>query len=169
MQEVYLSIGSNLGDRVANIRTALSMLKEKTQLQKVSSLYETAPVDYLEQPSFINAACSLHTDLDPWPLLELLKDIERGMGRRPTVHGGPRVIDLDILLYGTLVVELPDLTIPHPRMAQRAFVLVPLAEIGLQLLHPVTGQSVASLLESLGPIEGVKPWSASAEERKAQG
>ncbi len=169
MQEVYLSIGSNLGDRVANIQTALAMLKEKTQLQKVSSLYETAPVDYLEQPSFINAACSLHTDLDPWPLLEFLKDIERAMGREPTVPQGPRVIDLDILLYGSLVVELPDLTIPHPRMAQRAFVLVPLAEIGLQLLHPVTGQSVANLLESLGPIEGVEPWPASVEEMQAQG
>ena len=155
MAEIYLSIGSNLGDRVRNLYKAVSMLTGKVQLRKISSFYQTIPVDYLEQPNFINMACSLETDLEPLLLLCFLKEIEIEMGRKPSVPMGPRIIDLDILLYDSQVIESANLTIPHSLMLQRAFVLVPLAEIAPDLVHPLARLNISSLLESLGPVHGV--------------
>jgi len=152
---VYLGLGSNLGDRVGNIREALRRLEGQVHIEVVSSLYETEPVGYRAQPLFINAACKARTRLAPLPLLHFVKDIERGMGRKETFRWGPRVIDIDILFYDDLVMKTPELVIPHPHLEERAFVLVPLAEIAPRLRHPVSGFTVKELLERLPRREGV--------------
>jgi len=155
----YLGLGSNLGDREGNLRRALERLQERLQVEQVSSLYETEPVGYLEQPRFLNAVCHIDTDLAPLPLLRFLKDIEAGLGRDFTII--PRPIDLDILFYGQLVLSTPELTIPHPRLAERAFVLVPLAEIAPGLIHPVLGRTVKELLAEVAGKDSVRKWEGS--------
>ena len=151
---VYLSLGSNLGDREANIRTALDLLAAGVRLIRVSSLHETAPIGVTDQKDFVNAVALIETDLDPKSLLDAIKGIEQTMGRVRNFHWGPRVIDIDILLYDNAVINTPELTIPHPRMMERAFVLIPLAEIAPDLELP-GGVKVSEALEKLSE-QGVR-------------
>jgi 2-amino-4-hydroxy-6-hydroxymethyldihydropteridine diphosphokinase len=142
---VFLGLGSNLGDRLAHLRAALEGLKPAYQIERVSSVYETAPQLVTDQPAFYNLVCAGYTDLAPHDLLVFLKQLEARLGRQARYRYGPREIDLDILLYGDLLLSAPDLIIPHPRLAERAFVLVPLAEIAPDLLHPVLQQPISDL------------------------
>lgn len=153
---VYLGLGSNLGDRRANLVTALKLLGERLHIAQVSSLYESDPVGYAEQPLFLNAVCRAQTDLGPLQLLSLIKGIEASLGRVLSFPNAPRPIDLDIIFYGDLVMETPELTIPHPRLEERAFVLIPLLEIAPELVHPVTGESIRDLAARVQGRAGVK-------------
>jgi len=143
-----IALGSNLGSREANLNAAVESLCAYGELIAVSSFHDTAPVGYLEQPRFLNAACLLETGLTPHELLEALLAIERSLGRDRATSPpkGPRTLDLDLLLYDDLVLNSPELTLPHPAMHQRAFVLAPLAEIAPQMLHPVLHKTIAQLL-----------------------
>lgn len=152
MSTVYLGLGSNLGDRLANIKKALHMLESRVDMQAVSSVYETEPWGLKSQPWFLNVVCSAETDLVPHALLDFLKRIERQLGRQHTVRYGPRRIDIDILFYNDQVIDDPKLRIPHPRLAERAFVLIPLVEIAPDLDHPETGETLRAMLTELeGP------------------
>jgi len=156
MVRVYLGLGANLGDRARNIAWSLEVLEEEgLALRSLSRLYETEPWGVTEQPRFLNAACTMETDLAPHALLDLLKAVEARLGRVPSVRYGPRTIDLDILLYGDLRIATPRLVVPHPGMLERASVLVPLADIAHELRHPVTGLTIAEHLRQIEPISGV--------------
>jgi 2-amino-4-hydroxy-6-hydroxymethyldihydropteridine diphosphokinase len=134
---VYLALGSNVGERKRNLREAMRLLGESgVQITRISSIYETEPVDYLDQAWFLNAVLEARTDLPAERLLAALGDIEAKMGSKKAFAKGPRLIDLDILLYGDETISKADLQIPHPRMLRRNFVLVPLAEIAPNLRHP---------------------------------
>ena len=147
--EVYLGLGSNLGDKRGNIDRAVERLREISTGLTVSSFYETAPVGVTLQPAFVNAVCGMWTRLSVFELLGELRDIQRDAGVRGPVLNGPRALDIDILLYGSLVVDLPHLTVPHPRMMEREFVLRPLAEIAPGVMHPVAKKTAAELLGDL--------------------
>lgn len=155
MAIVHIGVGSNLGDRAANCRRAVEMLAERgVRARKRSSLYETEPWGVRDQPRFLNMALEAETDLPPRDLLRTLKEIELAMGRTETGRYGPRIIDLDILLYGSLVLNEPGLRIPHPLMHQRSFVLDPLSEIAPEAVHPVLGKTVEELKRELEAGEG---------------
>ncbi len=156
MARAYLGLGSNLGDREWNLAYALKMISQQAEVEKVSSVYETDPVGFEDQPKFLNAVCCIATSLSPERLLSLAKQIEAEMGRTPSFRNAPRVIDIDILFYDDEVLSLPGLEIPHPRVAERAFVLVPLSEIAPGLVHPVLKKTVMELLEGLGIVSGVR-------------
>ncbi|MCD6567848.1 MAG: 2-amino-4-hydroxy-6-hydroxymethyldihydropteridine diphosphokinase [Dehalococcoidia bacterium] len=158
MKEVYLSLGSNLGDRRENLSRALTMLSREVELERVSSIYETEPVGYREQPLFLNMSCHIATDLGPDELLRLAKKVEEEMGRVLDFPNSPRLIDIDILFYGDRVVETADLIIPHPRLHERAFVLMPLFELAPQLLHPILEKTVAELAAGVEGRTGVQKW-----------
>ena len=146
-QSVYLSLGSNLGDRKKNLDDAIAALSAAgLRLQALSSVYETEPVDYLEQPWFLNRVVHAKTQLDPLALLRALQKIEEGLGRKRTVPKGPRIIDLDILLFGDEIINTPELQVPHPRMLQRRFVLLPLSEIAAKVRHPSWDANVEQLI-----------------------
>ncbi|MBI4236736.1 MAG: 2-amino-4-hydroxy-6-hydroxymethyldihydropteridine diphosphokinase [Chloroflexi bacterium] len=159
---VCLGLGANLGDRRANLERALAALREAVTVEVLSSIYETDPVGYANQPPFLNVALRGWTELSPHALLALAKRIEAGMGRIPSFQNAPRPIDIDILLYGygnggLFVMRSPDLVVPHPRMHERAFVLVPLAEIAPDVIHPVLGRTIAALRDAVGTA-GVRWW-----------
>jgi 2-amino-4-hydroxy-6-hydroxymethyldihydropteridine diphosphokinase len=152
---VYLALGTNLGDRRENLEAALLQLPPKVVPTAVSRLYETTPAYVLDQPGFLNIAVKAQTMLLPAELLAYLKRLEEHIGRQKTVRYGPREIDIDIIFYDDLAIELPDLQIPHPRLAERSFVLRPLADIGAELTHPTLKRTVAELTASLPPDDGV--------------
>ena len=163
MVTVYLGLGSNLGDRQGNLTRAIELLSQQAKMEQVSSLYETDPVGYSEQPRFLNAVCRASTSLTPRELLALAKEIETRLGRLPSFPNAPRPIDVDILLYGNQVLQSAELTIPHPRLTQRAFVLVPLAEIAPSVMHPGNGKTALELLADVAGLEGVRQWGEGRE------
>jgi len=140
-------LGSNIGEREENLREALRLLAgPRLHVKRVSSLYETAPLEYTPQASFLNMVVEIETELMPMQLLKHVKDVERQMGRKRLIPKGPRIIDVDILLYGRFQVNAPNLQIPHPRMEKRRFVLEPLAELAPELRHPVSRKTMRELL-----------------------
>jgi len=146
-KKVYLSLGSNLGDRAKNLHDAIAALGNAgVQVVRISSLYETEPVDYLHQPWFLNCAVEAETELASLDLLRAVRGIEAQMGSKKLIAKGPRLIDIDILLYGNEVIDTPELRVPHPRMHLRRFVLQPLAEIAPDVQHAVFHLSISELL-----------------------
>jgi len=158
MPIVYLSLGSNVGNREANLRAAIdALLPAGVRIKQVSSIYETEPVDYLDQPWFLNCVVEAEAELSPQALLQALRSIESQLGSQKQFAKGPRKIDLDILLYGSETINAQDLQIPHPRMLLRRFVLTPLAEIAPYLKHPAWPATAAELLQSLVDPSQVRP------------
>ena len=155
VEAVYLSLGSNVGDRDENLKAAIAALPAAgVQVRRVSSFYETEPVDYLDQAWFLNCVVQAETELPPLELLRRLRGVEARMGSKKLIAKGPRLIDIDILLYGQETMDTPELQVPHPRMAQRRFMLVPLAEIAPGLRHPSwPGTAQELLAETLDKSE----------------
>ncbi len=143
----YIALGSNIGEREENLDTAIDLLHhaESIEVKGVSAYYNTAPVGYINQPDFLNAVVAVKTVLDPHALLEICQDIEKKLKRIRTIRWGPRIIDVDILLYGDKVIDDTELTIPHPRMHERDFVLTPLCDIAPEVIHPVLGVTMDEL------------------------
>jgi len=148
-EPVYLSLGSNLGDRSARLHHALSRLGAAGRVLAVSSLYETEPVEFTEQPWFLNCAAAFETSHTPQQLMAAILGIERDMGRRRLQNKGPRAIDIDILLFGDKIIASPELTVPHPALHRRRFVLEPLAEIAPHLQHPLLKKTIQELRDAL--------------------
>ncbi|HSB66342.1 MAG TPA: 2-amino-4-hydroxy-6-hydroxymethyldihydropteridine diphosphokinase [Anaerolineales bacterium] len=146
---VYLSLGSNLGDRTLNLQTAIAHLAPNVRVISQSSIYETEPWGYADQPTFLNQVVKASTSMEPIELLDFLKETEISVGRQETFRFGPRVIDLDILFYDDLVLDTSRLTIPHPRIAERAFVLIPMAEIDPNFRHPIFNKTILELKTSM--------------------
>jgi 2-amino-4-hydroxy-6-hydroxymethyldihydropteridine diphosphokinase len=155
---VYLALGANLGDREQNLRAALAQIRVFVNITRVSSVYETEPWGVRDQPWFLNLICTGTTTLSPVDVLRRAKKIENEMGRAEGIRFGPRPIDIDILFYDRLIELSPALTIPHPRLHERAFVLVPLAEIAPDLVHPRFRVTIRALLDRLESNEEVRPY-----------
>lgn len=154
---VFIALGSNLGDRAGHLRGALRGLSAAVEIERVSRFYETAPVGVVDQPPFLNAVARGRTDLQPYPLLAFLHRLEAESGRVRTLRWGPRTLDLDLLLYEDLVLDSPELTLPHPRMAERSFVLVPLLEIWPEARLP-DGTELRPIAATLPDRTTVAPW-----------
>lgn len=155
MSRLYLSLGSNLNERYANLRRAIGLLREHMSVTAISPVYATEPWGDRDQPAFLNVCVAASTTLAPHDVLHLIKSIEQEMGRQPSRHWGPRLIDIDIIFYDNLVLRDEGLTIPHPRLAERAFVLAPLADLIPDFRHPQTGETVWELLDRVG-ADGVE-------------
>lgn len=158
MHQVFISVGSNLGDKIENCRSGISGLVAggDTTLVGSSSFYRTSPVDYKEQDWFVNLVVKIHTTLDPFELLHKLQGIQKAIGRKDSVvRFGPRVLDLDIIFYDDLVLQTDILEIPHPRMHKRRFVLRPICDIEPSMMHPVLGKNMRSLLNALKDSEQI--------------
>ena len=149
MAEVYIALGSNLGDRAENLREAESALSAVVSVRMRSTVHETAPQYVTDQPAFLNMVVAGDTSLTPEALLRRLKSIEQALGRKPSRRFGPRLIDLDILYYDDQIIERPDLVIPHPRIAERVFVLQPLSEIAPEKRHPLSGKTTSEMVSAL--------------------
>lgn len=156
---VYLSLGSNLGDRAAHLKSAIASLPPQMRVVKKSNVYETPPWGYTEQDAFLNQAVMAATYLEPAPLIKHLKRLEVALGRKATFRYGPRLIDIDILFYDDLVFDSSALTIPHPHMHERGFVLMPLMDIAPDHVHPVTGKSIREMI-ALCNTAGIVPYGA---------
>lgn len=143
---VYLALGTNLGDRLGNLKLALAALTPQMEVKARSGIYETPPWGYEDQPRFLNQVVKVKTYLEPEPLLKHLKRLEVALGRQPSLPNGPRLIDMDILFYDDIILDTPSLKLPHPRLQERAFVLLPLMDIAPDLLHPVSKKSVREML-----------------------
>jgi 2-amino-4-hydroxy-6-hydroxymethyldihydropteridine diphosphokinase len=149
MSTIYIALGTNLGNRSANLRAAIEALPPEVRVTRESPVYETPPWGVTEQPAFLNMAVEAETELDAPAVLAHLKRIETRLGRQPTYRYGPRTIDLDLLFYDDLVLDSPPLIVPHPRLHERAFVLVPLADLAPDLRHPIIGQTLGELLAAV--------------------
>lgn len=158
MPLVYLSLGTNLGDRSANLENARNALQQAMTILRASSIYETEPWGFQDQPAFLNQVLKVSTSFEPLKLLDFLKNVESEMGRLANFRYGPRLIDLDILLYGRQVIKTQGLQIPHPHLHERAFVLEPLAEIAPNLVHPLMHKRISTLLAQAEDRDGVKKW-----------
>ncbi|MFC1963432.1 2-amino-4-hydroxy-6-hydroxymethyldihydropteridine diphosphokinase [Chloroflexota bacterium] len=156
VKPVYLGLGSNMGDREENLFRAVKQLREKVIIKELSSIYETDPVGYEQQPKFLNTVISGTTELNPFELLDFIKMVESVLGRVTNFQNGPRPIDIDILFYNNIVLNTPKIIIPHPRFAERAFVLVPLEEIAPGLICPLRQKKVSVLLANVVDRDGVK-------------
>ena len=156
METIYLSLGSNQGDRRENIKKAIELIKaNNVNVSKISSLYETEPVGFKDQPYFYNLCLKAETKLDPHTLLTLIKGIETETGRVKTTEKGPRIIDIDILFYSNIILKDKDLVIPHSEIINRKFVLEPLCEIAPELVHPEKNAKIADILKEASFSEGV--------------
>jgi len=151
---VYLALGSNLGDRLANLKRTLAALPPQMQVKAKSHVYETPPSGFADQPKYLNQVIKVQTYLEPELLLKHLKRLEVALGRKATFRNGPRLIDIDILFYDELILETPLLVIPHPRLHERGFVLLPLMDIAPDLIHPVKERSVREMI-SLCDVGGI--------------
>jgi 2-amino-4-hydroxy-6-hydroxymethyldihydropteridine diphosphokinase len=169
LTEVYLGLGSNLGNRTRNLLRAVDALRDLSTGVEVSHFYETSPQGFGGQPAFVNAACRIWTWLDPFELLEKIGEIHAKIGTRRAFVNGPRAIDLDILVFGRWVIDSPALTIPHPRLAEREFVLRPLADIAPGLEHPVLHETVGAMLARLVAVGRVAPMRLRGQFRRAPG
>lgn len=147
--EIFLALGSNIGDRLENIKNAIHYLEEKITILKVSTIIETEPYGVLDQPKFLNCVLKGNTNLKPQELLSFVLGIEEKMGRKRTIKWGPRNIDIDILFYESLIIENENLKIPHPELHKRAFVLIPLCEIAPDFIHPVFNKTMMNLKNEL--------------------
>jgi 2-amino-4-hydroxy-6-hydroxymethyldihydropteridine diphosphokinase len=154
--KVYLSLGSNVGDREAHLRDAQARLGAVGRVSAVSSFYETEPVEFTEQPWFLNCAVALETAQMPQPLMTQILNLEEAMGRRRVQKKGPRTIDIDILLFGDTILNSPEITVPHPAMHERRFVLEPLAEIAPNVRHPLLNKTILELRDALPPGQTVR-------------
>src|SRR5512140_3008960 len=157
MSTVFLSLGTNLGDRLSHLHAALDALPPDVEITKRSPVYETPPWGYEDQGPFLNMVIEGETGLDPAALLARLKQLETDLGRRPSFRWGPRIADMDILFYDQLILNRPELTIPHPRLEQRPFVLLPLADIAPDWKHPVFGKTVQQMLADVD-TSGIRPF-----------
>ena len=166
---IYLSLGSNLGDRATNLDRAVNALPEAgVRVLRCSAIYETEPVDFLDQPWFLNCVVEAETSPAPRPLLAGLQGIEALLGSRKLIPKGPRIIDLDILFYGDTVIQEAGIEIPHPRLAERRFVLVPLAELAPEHSHPVSHKTVAELLAATKDRSMVRIWQPEQGRKSSQ-
>lgn len=161
MEDVFLGIGSNLGDREENLAQARDSIEAFVRIEAVSPVYETDAWGFEDQPAFLNQVIHIKTSLSPQALLNRIKRIEKDLGRKKSFRWGPRLIDIDILFFADYIIESASLTIPHKELHKRAFVLVPLADIAPDFVHPVFNQTVSALRDTLADLEGIRLWKSS--------